>query len=147
MRGAIVFLGVALIVSPALGQNFWDGVFARDGERGFQRERRQHGVRKPRVVRRESSLVISSARAWQGCMREMTAHGDQALTEDGAKAEARKGWMQAVRFRHGEMFADFKNAERASYACVRSSIGSVAGQVLNRCELTAIPCAPRPTSD
>ena len=74
----------------------------------------------------------------------MTREGDQYATVNGAKEEADKAWMQAARWKLGEIYMDISHAESVGYSCGRSSVGSVAGNVFYRCEVTAKPCrAPR----
>jgi hypothetical protein len=77
------------------------------------------------------------------CKDRIRIVGDQHLTVDGAKGAADKAWSQTVRFYHGERFMDVANASGAAYTCSRSSVGETLGQVFNRCELEAKPCAPQ----
>lgn len=93
---------------------------------------------KPRVIKKvtpKPAPVVSSR-----CASPLTREGDQYATVTGAKAEADKAWMQAARWMHGEIYMDLHYAEGVTYACGRSSVGSVAGQVFYRCEITARPC-------
>ncbi len=76
------------------------------------------------------------------CFEAQQSLGDQHISIEGAKSEAIKGWTQDVRYYHGERAMDFNMARHASFACGRSSVGSVAGQVLHRCKLVATPCTP-----
>ena len=67
--------------------------------------------------------------------------GNQHLTVNGAKAEADKAWIQAIRFYYGEIFMSLEeNARDVKYTCSRSSVGETLGQVFNRCEIEAKPC-------
>lgn len=70
--------------------------------------------------------------------------GNQHLTISGAKGEADKAWIQAIRFYHGEVFMDMSHARGITYTCSRSSVGETLGQTFTRCEIEARPCkAPR----
>ena len=74
------------------------------------------------------------------CQPAFRTVGDQALTLSGAREAAEKAFQQQARFSWGERFADVANARDVTFECVRSSIGSVAGQVFMRCEIRARPC-------
>lgn len=76
------------------------------------------------------------------CLKRVTVVGSQWATEAGAEESAQKAWMEAVRWSHGEMSMDMKNAEGYARRCSRSSIGEVVGQTFHRCEVTATPCRP-----
>lgn len=76
------------------------------------------------------------------CIERVTVVGSQWATEAGAEESAQKAWMEAVRWSHGEMSMDMKNAEGYARRCSRSSIGEVVGQTFHRCEVTARPCRP-----
>ncbi len=128
-----------------------------DWERAQRREarqyRRQHTQRyaerrKPQV----RAWVIERAQAdldrGHRCRSRITLVGDQALSADAAKVQADKAIRQQIRFQHGERFTDLGNGEGKTYSCVRSSIGSIAGQDFDRCEVSIIPCsAPRIETD
>lgn len=73
--------------------------------------------------------------------------GSQYLNEAGAEESAQKGWHEAVRFHHGEAYMDLGRAKDYRHRCSRSSIGEVVGQVMHRCEVSAIPCKPPMTGD
>lgn len=66
--------------------------------------------------------------------------GDQRPTEEGAKEQADKAWMQETRFRYGERYMQMNQAKDRRYACSRSSIGEIVGQTMLRCEVIAQPC-------
>lgn len=68
--------------------------------------------------------------------------GSQYLNEAGAEESAQKGWHEAVRFHHGEAYMDLARAKDYRHRCSRSSIGEALGQVMHRCEVSAIPCKP-----
>lgn len=74
------------------------------------------------------------------CQPAFRTVGDQALSVAGAKEAAEKAFSQQARFSWGERFADVSHARDVSFECVRSSIGSVAGQIFQRCEMRARPC-------
>ena len=76
------------------------------------------------------------------CKPPVAVVGDQYATEQGAKEEADKSFMQTARWQHGERYMDRANADDAVYECGRSSVGSVAGQIFIRCRLSARPCRP-----
>jgi hypothetical protein len=78
------------------------------------------------------------------CQAAFRTVGDQAVTLAGAKEAAEKAFQQQARFTWGERFADVSNARDVTFECVRSSIGSVAGQVFQRCEIRARPCVAAP---
>lgn len=93
--------------------------------------------RHTRKVWRHDSIEIED-----GCKDYLATVGDQYASEDGAKQEADKAWMQTARWQYGERFMSRENADDATYECGRSSVGSVAGQIFIRCRLTARPCRP-----
>jgi hypothetical protein len=78
------------------------------------------------------------------CRPQLAVVGDQFASESGAKAEADKAWMQTARWQWGERYMAREHAERVSYECGRSSVGSVVGQVFYRCRISARPCRPQP---
>lgn len=106
--------------------------------RHYRPHRHHH---KPKVIYRTAPKVDAPRCASEAITRE----GDQYATEEGAKQEAKKAWMQAVRWLYGEQMMNPDNALGGkTYSCSRSSVGSVAGQTFIRCDLTARPCrAPK----
>lgn len=74
------------------------------------------------------------------CKPVVRVVGDQRTTEDAAKEQADKAWMQEVRFRYGERYMLTTQARERRYACSRSSIGELVGQTMQRCEIIAQPC-------
>jgi hypothetical protein len=68
--------------------------------------------------------------------------GSQWKDEDGAEDSARKGWMESIRWQYGEQAMDIGNARDYAKRCSRSSVGSVLGETLHRCEVEARPCRP-----
>ncbi len=91
--------------------------------------------------------------AGRHCRDTRKAVGDQHLTMDGAKKAANDAWAGMIRFHLGEKFMDLNNARHLVYTCSRSSIKeqgasiTTLGQVFNRCELEAQPCAPLPEQE
>lgn len=82
------------------------------------------------------------------CQAAFRTVGDQAVTLAGAREAAEKAFQQQARFSWGERYADVSHARDATYECVRSSIGSIAGQTFLRCEIRARPCmAPQVGKD
>jgi len=164
-RFALAALAV-LVTSPVLADDWQRGFFghsstyhSHDSHR-YVREQRQRYYDPPRYREREYETrryYGPQVRGWvQGdtvvghlrnipvatCFSPVRTVGDQAITVEGAKTEAVKAWSQMVRHDHGERAMDFEVAREGSFACVRSSIGSVAGAVFHRCELIARPCTP-----
>lgn len=74
------------------------------------------------------------------CHRVLETVGDQAASEDAAKEQARKSWIQEVRWRYGERAMTIDLARGLAFACSRSSIGSVIGQTFVRCAISGQPC-------
>lgn len=63
--------------------------------------------------------------------------GSAAVTEAGAKQNARTNWRRKVIFTYGETFSDFARArDGVEGPCVKTLIG------LTRCEARGRPCAP-----
>lgn len=73
--------------------------------------------------------------------------GSQYLNEPGAEESAQKAWHEAVRFHFGESYMDLARARDYRHRCSRSSIGEALGQIMHRCEVSAIPCKPPMTGD
>jgi hypothetical protein len=69
--------------------------------------------------------------------------GTQWIGQEGALDAAKKDFMERVRYDLGESYLDLKNAQDPITRCGRVSVGEVAGQVLYRCEIRAIPCKPK----
>lgn len=106
---------------------------------------RQHRAPAVKAWRVPAPGPLHAAPACQAAFRTV---GDQAITIAGAKEAAEKAFSQQARFSWGERFADVTNARDTTYECVRSSIGSVAGQTFHRCEIRARPCmAPQVGKD
>jgi hypothetical protein len=82
------------------------------------------------------------------CYSAIRVVGSQWKDEDGAEQSAQKGWMEQVRWRHGEHAMDIGNAKSYVKRCSRSSIGEASlGELfkvtLHRCEVEAKPCRPK----
>lgn len=93
--------------------------------------------------------IASAATPPGTCQPAVSVVGDQAASTSGAKAQAEKAWQQQIRFRHGELFADPRNAMAIAYRCVDSSIRNLANRAteviginsqFKRCSMTATPC-------
>jgi hypothetical protein len=77
------------------------------------------------------------------CYAAVRVVGSQAISEDGAEQSAQKGWMEAVRWKHGEHAMDVGNSRAYVKRCSRSSIGEVLDKTFHRCEVEAKPCRPK----
>lgn len=113
--------------------------------RPFRPER--HAPRVRSYVKREPAISREQAERLRqhqhdtACRPLVRVVGDQRPTEEGAKEQADKAWMQEARFRYGERFMDIaKHAKDIRYACSRSSVGELAGVTQHRCEVIAVPC-------
>lgn len=81
------------------------------------------------------------------CLKPVAAVGSQWVDESGAEESAKKAWMEAVRWHHGEAYIDIARAKDYRHRCSRSSIGEAVGQVMHRCEVSAGPCKPSLSGD
>lgn len=81
------------------------------------------------------------------CLKPVAAVGSQWVDIDGAEESAKKAWMEAVRWHHGESYIDIARAKDYRHRCSRSSIGEAIGQVMHRCEVMANPCKPTLAGD
>jgi hypothetical protein len=77
------------------------------------------------------------------CYSAIRVVGSQGLSEDAAETSAQKGWMEQVRWKHGEHAMDIGNARSYVKRCSRSSIGEVLDKTFHRCEVEARPCRPK----
>lgn len=159
MSAAIVWSVGTALAQPAY-EAPWPGQSQLDRQLEDWRERRHYRPQPRRpvvvVVRRERAHDHDHDRgprvaAWVRhreqaellrCRSIVTAVGDQALTDEGAKTEANKAWAASARWSYGEKVISIQFAENITYQCGRSSIGSVAGQTFHRCEVKARPCEP-----
>jgi hypothetical protein len=57
------------------------------------------------------------------CYSAIRVVGSQGVSEDAAETSAQKGWMEQVRWKHGEHAMDIGNAKAYVKRCSRSSIG------------------------
>ena len=154
--GGLVVL-VGLIIAPYLAraEDWQDRVHWADKAMGnppgqhvrpFRAERHAPTPRVRGYVRRTPAPPEQIERHRQhqadtACRPLVRVVGDQRPTEEGAKEQADKAWMQEARFRFGERFMDIaKHAKDTRYACTRSSVGELAGVTQHRCEVIAIPC-------
>lgn len=146
----IAILALALMASPAFAEDWQQNFFGHSSTYRNPDEHRhhRHHVPRPIVIHRKPEV-----RSWikrdfvpdrnipvATCFSPVRTVGDQAITIDGAKGEAIKAWSQMVRHDHGERAMDFDVSREGTFACVRSSIGSVGGASFHRCELIARPC-------
>lgn len=145
MKPAIALtLAALLLPAPAAAENrpYWaDRAF---GTHRQYRDYGHHGWRRyrPQVrawVHRHQPHV-PAGEPDRHCKPVVRVVGDQRPTEDGAKEQADKAWMQEVRFRYGERYMLADKARDRRYACSRSSIGEIVGQTMQRCEIIAQPC-------
>ena len=74
------------------------------------------------------------------CKEVLADRGSQWVTKSGAKTAAEKAWTRSVRFKYGELYADFANARDVKSECTKSSIG----WAFKRCEMAARPCRAGP---
>jgi hypothetical protein len=72
------------------------------------------------------------------CKEALVDRGSEWITASGAEKAANKSWIQSVRFKWGEEYADIANARDIKYTCTTASIGGL----FKRCEVSAIPCKP-----
>jgi hypothetical protein len=77
------------------------------------------------------------------CYAAIRVVGSQGISEESALTSAHKGWMEAVRWKHGEAAMDIGNARSDQKRCSRSSVGEVLDKTFHRCEFEARPCRPK----
>jgi hypothetical protein len=77
------------------------------------------------------------------CYSAIRVVGSQGTNEEAAEQSAQKGWMEQVRWKHGEHAMDIGNARAYVKRCSRSSIGEVLNTTFHRCEVEAKPCRPK----
>jgi hypothetical protein len=161
MRPLLIALAL-LIASPALAWESWldetqarpsystDGYEYRLRRSGYRPRQYQHRQRRryyeptysyaaPKHSHTSSSDYGSSAT----CYSAIRVVGSQGLSEDAAEQSAQKGWMEQVRWKHGEHAMDIGNARAYVKRCSRSSIGEVLDKTFHRCEVEAKPCRPK----
>lgn len=141
---AVLILAASLLPAPASAQNpYWaDRAFGqhhqyRDYGRNGWRPRQRPQVR---AWVHKHKPPVPAGEPDKACKPVVRVVGDQRTTEEGAREQADKAWMQEVRFRYGERYMLTARAKDARYACSRSSIGEIVGQTMQRCEIIAQPC-------
>jgi Ni/Co efflux regulator RcnB len=120
------------------------GHWEDDDHPGLRRYVRHERHRHTRKIWRHHDHGHRPHHEGRHCQPTIAVVGDQYATEEGAKQESDKAWMQTARWQFGERYMSRENADDATYECGRSSVGSVAGQVFFRCRLKARPCKPEP---
>jgi hypothetical protein len=155
---AVLMACAVLSASPAMA---WESFFSesqpsyyadgyeyrlrRNGYRQRQyqyRQRRNHQpyyYAAPKHNHTSSSDYGSSAT----CYAAIRVVGSQGVSEDAAENSAQKGWMEQVRWKHGEHAMDIGNAKAYVKRCSRSSIGEILDKTFHRCEVEARPCRPK----
>lgn len=107
--------------------------------------------KKPRKVVKKKATKPSPTKVYAAeyrtdevmrCLAPVRVVGSQDVREGAAEESAKKGWMESVRWAHGEAFMDAANWTDMQRRCSRSSIGEMVGQVFYRCEIVASPCRP-----
>lgn len=143
MRHAIA---IALVLLPTVAvaetQPYWaDRAFGTHRQyRDYPHWRRPQRYRPPVYGWRQYHKPHVPHEHDKSCKPVVRVVGDQRPTEDGAREQADKAWMQEVRFRFGERYMLTTQAKELRYACSRSSIGELVGQTMQRCEIIAQPC-------
>jgi LmbE family N-acetylglucosaminyl deacetylase len=160
MRSLLIALAL-LITSPAVAWESWldesqarvsystDGYEYRLRRSGYRPRQYQHRQRRRyyeptySYAAPKHSHTSSDYGSSATCYSAIRVVGSQWKDEEGAEESARKGWMEAVRWKHGEHAMDIGGARSYVRRCSRSSIGSVLGETLHRCEVEAKPCRPK----
>ena len=142
MRHAIAIALVLLPTAAVAEQPFWaDRAFGVHRQyRDYPHWRRPQRYRPPVYGWRQYHKPPVPHEHDKSCKPGVRVVGDQRPTEDGAREQADKAWMQEVRFRFGERYMLTTQAKELRYACSRSSIGELVGQTMQRCEIIAQPC-------
>jgi hypothetical protein len=152
---ALLLACALLSASPAMAWDWWDSQpsYSVDGyeyrlrRSGYRPRYYQYRQRRsqpyyyaaPKHSHTSSSDYGSSAT----CYSAIRVVGSQGLSEDAAEQSAQKGWMEQVRWKHGEHAMDIGNARSYVKRCSRSSIGEVLDKTFHRCEVEAKPCRPK----
>ena len=142
---------VLIIILPTTARAEWPprGFFSAEPQPRTTRYYRRH-----RHHRRTRRVIIRRYHDTGVCKRSMTVVGDMAQSTKGAREAALKAFQQESRFRHGERFADPRNAAGVQFECVHASIKNIANRAtaavgvdtqLERCSVTATPCRATPT--
>jgi hypothetical protein len=157
---AIAAATIALVASPAVAWETWlDETQARPSYStdGYEYRLRRSGYR-PRAYQyrqrrryqpyyyaapRRSEVTSEYSGSSATCYAAIRVVGSQGLSEEAAETSAHKGWMEAVRWKHGEAAMDLGNSRGSQKRCSRSSVGEVLDKTFHRCEFEARPCRPR----
>ena len=140
----------------------------RPEPRAYRRRSHTHVARRAHVrevvrvvaARDENEPAVTRAT----CMASISAISQERLTAENAWEDARRTWMNAVRWAYGERFMAIVHAESITRLCnisaasqnvtgrigeaVRDAIGTEAGGNRWRCEISARPCmAPREAAE
>jgi hypothetical protein len=157
---AIILVCALLSASPAMAWDSWfgeaqpsysvDGYEYRLRRSGYRPRQYQYRQRRryqptyyyaaPKHSHTNSSSDYGSSAT---CYNAIRVVGSQGLSEDAAEQSAQKGWMEQVRWKHGEHAMDIGNARSYVKRCSRSSIGEVLDKTFHRCEVEAKPCRPK----
>jgi len=129
----------ALLLPTPVHADWFDHIFLNERRpevRGYVKRK----VVKPYKPAKPKPAPIKHDDTGAHCYPAVTVVGSQWVGDSGAQDSARKGWMEQVRWRHGEAAMDISNAQDIAVRCSRSSVGEAVGQVLHRCEIRAKPC-------
>jgi hypothetical protein len=107
------------------------------------RQRRRYQPEYYYAAPKRNSVTSSDYGSSATCYSAVRVVGSQAISEEGAEQSAQKGWMEAVRWKHGEHAMDVGNSRSYVKRCSRSSIGEVLDKTFHRCEVEAKPCRPK----
>jgi hypothetical protein len=162
---AVLIACVLLSASPALAWESWledaqRPVRPRYGVSGYPdttypRSYWQNGQRYVRVYRPRQRYYYAAPKHTHNhtsssdygssatCYAAIRVVGSQGVSEDAAETSAQKGWMEAVRWKHGEHAMDIGGARSYVKRCSRSSIGEFLDKTFHRCEVEAKPCRPK----
>jgi hypothetical protein len=159
---AIILACALLSASPAMAWESWfeesqpsysvDGYEYRLRRSGYRpryyqyRQRRRY--QEPRYYyaapkHSHSHTSSSDYGSSSTCYAAIRVVGSQGISEEAAENSAQKGWMEQVRWKHGEHAMDIGNARAYVKRCSRSSIGEILDKTFHRCEVEAKPCRPK----
>ncbi len=139
-RLLLIVLALILAACQTASAGWPDDVWAANKAERVHHVHRKPAVKAWRSPPKPSVYTPGPLNAAPQCQPAFRTVGDQAITLAGAREAAEKAFQQQARFTWGERYADVSNARDVTFECVRSSIGSVAGQVFLRCEMRARPC-------
>ena len=144
LTASALILAASLLPAPvaAEGNPYWvDRAFNQHRQyRDYPHWRQPRRYRPPVYGWRQRHQPYVPHEIDKHCKPLVRVVGDQRPSEDAAKEQADKAWMQEVRFRYGERYMLTTQAKDLRYACSRSSIGELVGQTMQRCEIIAQPC-------